>query len=167
MADITTTVTASIAVPRAPFYDWLILGIFADELDTILRDAPGFPGITTTSGTTNKWNVPGATRTVHLADDTFSRETVTAATAPDYFAYRVTDFSSPRLRLLTREARGQWWFTDSGNGTHVKWTYTAESRSFLATPVLIPVLKILWNQSMRSAMDRIKARAEKEVKRTS
>lgn len=163
MANVSTTVTASIAAPRAPFYDWLIRRVFLDELDTILRDAPGFPGVTRTSGTTNQWNVPGATRIVHLSDDSFSRETVTAASAPDYFAYRLTEFSSLRLRLLVREARGQWWFTDHGNGTHVKWTYTGESRSFLAIPLLIPVLKIFWNRSMRAAMDRIKARAEKEV----
>jgi Polyketide cyclase / dehydrase and lipid transport len=165
MVNIATTVTASIAAARKPFYDWLVLGVFTNELDTILRDAPGFPGVTRTSGTTDLWNVPGATRIVHLSDGTSSRETVTAASAPDYFAYRLTEFSSRRLRLLVREARGQWWFTDDGNGTHAKWTYTAESRTFLAAPILIPVLKILWNRSMRSAMDRIKARAEKEVER--
>lgn len=166
MVSIATTVTASIAAPRRAFYDWLILGVFTDELDTILRDAPGFPGVTRTSGTTNLWNVPGATRIVHLSDGTSSRETVTAASAPDYFAYRLTEFSGRALRLLVREARGQWWFTDEGNGTHAKWTYTAESRTLLAAPVLAPVLKVMWNRSMRSALDRIKARAEKEVGRT-
>lgn len=165
MVKAATTVTASIAAPRAPFYDWLILGVFSNELDTVLRDEAGFPGVTRTSGTTNLWNVPGATRIVHLSDGTTSRETVTAATAPDYFAYRLTEFSSRRLRLLVREAEGQWWFTDGGAGTHAKWTYTAESRSFLATPILVPVMKILWNRSMRSAMNRIKARAEEEVGR--
>jgi hypothetical protein len=165
MVNVATTVTASIAAERAPFYDWLILGVFSNELDTVLRDRAGFPGVTHTSGTTNLWNVPGATRTVHLSDETTSRETVTAATAPDYFAYRLTEFSSRRLRLLVREARGQWWFTDEGAGTYAKWTYTAESRSFVAAPILVPVIKVLWNRSMRATMNRIKARAEKEVGR--
>ncbi|MGF7213683.1 hypothetical protein GGE65_008330 [Skermanella aerolata] len=109
------------------------------------------------------WNVPGATRIVHLSDGTSSRETVTAASTPDYFAYRLTEFSSRRLRLLVREAKGQWWFTDEGTGTHAKWTYTAESRNILSAPLLVPVMKVFWNRSMRQALARIKARAEKEV----
>ena len=59
------------------------------------------------------------------------RETVKVATAPDYFAYRLTEFSSPMIGMLVKEANGQWWFTDEGSGTHAKWTYTAESRFFL------------------------------------
>jgi len=165
MAKVATTVTASIDAPRAPFYTWLIPGVFSTELDTVLRDEAGFAGVTRTTGTTGPWNVPGSTRIVHLSDGTTCRETVKAATAPDYFAYRITEFSSRRLRMLVREANGQWWFTDEGAGTHAKWTYTAESRSFLVTPILVPVIKILWNRSMRSTMNRIKTRAEKEVGR--
>jgi hypothetical protein len=121
--------------------------------------------VTRTTGTTGPWNVAGSTRIVHLSDETTSRETVRVATAPDYFAYRLTELSSPLLRMLVREANGQWWFTDEGAGTHVKWTYTAEGQSFLVMPVLFPVIRIFWNRYMRSAMNRIKARAEKEVVR--
>lgn len=167
MVNVPTTAGISIAAPRAPFYDWLVLRVFTNELDTILRDSVGFAGVATTSGTTNLWNVPGATRIVHLTDGTSSRETVTAAAAPDYFAYRLTEFSSRRLRLLVREARGQWWLTDDGAGTHAKWTYTAESRGPLTALILVPIMKVLWNRSMRSAMARIKARAETEVARAS
>jgi len=163
MVNVPTTTSISIAAPRAPFYDWLVLRVFTDELDTILRDSLGFAGVATTSGRTNLWNVPGATRKVHLTDGTSSRETVTAAAAPDYYAYRLTEFSGRSLRLLVQEARGQWWFTDDGTGTHAKWTYTAESRGLLSALILVPVMKILWNRSMRSAMARIKARAEIEV----
>ena len=56
------------------------------------------------------------------------RETVKTATAPDYFAYRLTEFSSRMISMLVREANGQWWFTDEGAGTQAKWTYTAEGR---------------------------------------
>jgi Polyketide cyclase / dehydrase and lipid transport len=163
MVNVPTTIRISIAAPRAPFYDWLVLRVFTDELDTILRDSLGFAGVATTSGRTNLWNVQGATRIVHLTDGTSTRETVAAAAAPDYFAYRLTEFSSRSLRLLVNEARGQWWFTDDGTGTQAKWTYTAESRGLLSALILIPVMKILWARSMRSAMARIKARAEIEV----
>jgi hypothetical protein len=91
------------------------------------------------------------------------RETVKVATAPDYFSYRLTDFSDRMIRMLVREAGGQWWFTDEGSGTHVKWTYTAESRTILAMVILFPVIRILWNRYMQNSMRVIKARAEKEV----
>ena len=165
MAKVATTVSASIDVPRAPFYAWLVPGVFATELDTLLRDEAGLPGVTRTTGTTGPWTVAGSTRIVHLSDATFCRETVKVATPPDYFAYRLTEFSSRLIGMLVREANGQWWFTDEGSGTRAKWTYTAESRSLLTHPFLIPVIRILWNRYMSSAMARIKARAEKEVTR--
>jgi hypothetical protein len=163
MAKVATTVIASIAVPRAALYAWLIPGVFYNELDTVLRDEAGLPGVTRTTGTTGPWDVAGSTRIVHLSDETFCRETVRVATAPDYFAYRLTEFSSRLISMLVREANGQWWFTDEGMGTRAKWTYTAESRSFLAAPLLVPVIRIFWNRYMRTAMAHVKARAEKEV----
>lgn len=165
MARVATTVTSRIAVPRRALYAWLIPGVFYDQLDTVLRDEAGLPGVTRTTGTTGPWDVAGSTRIVHLSDGSVCRETVKTATAPDYFAYRLTEFSSRMVGRLVREATGQWWFTDDGSGTHAKWTYTAESRSILAIPILIPVIKILWHRYMRSAMTRIRTRAEKEVVR--
>jgi hypothetical protein len=151
MARVATTVTERI--------------VFYKELDTVLRDEAGFAGVTQCTGTTGPWDVAGSTRLVHLSDGTTCRETVKTSTAPDYFAYRLTEFSSRAVGGLTREATGQWWFTDDGSGTHAKWTYTAESRTILALPILFPVIKILWHRYMRAAMARVKARAEKEVMR--
>ena len=119
-----------------------------------------------TTDTTGPWDKAGSTRIVHLTDGTTVRETVTSATAPDYFAYRLTEFSSPMVRMLVKEARGQWWFTDSGSGLQAKWTYTAESRNPLAAVLLVPVIKILWNRYMKAAMNVTKTRAEVEVGRS-
>jgi hypothetical protein len=166
MARIDTTVLASIAAPRRPFYRWLVPGVFSTELETVLRDAAGLPGVASTSGTTGPWDVPGSTRIVHLTDGTTVRETVKAASAPDYFAYRLTEFSSPIIRRLVHEAGGQWWFADEGAGTRARWTYTAESRNILAALILFPVIKILWNLYMKAAMKQTKVRAEREVKGT-
>jgi len=163
MAKVATTVIATIAVPRMAFWTWLVPGVFQDELNTVVRDEAGLPGCTKTTGTTGRWDVAGSTRIVHLADETSVRETVTVATAPHYFAYRLTDFSGRMVRMLVREAGGQWWFTDEGPGTHVKWTYTAESRNFLTIVLLFPVIRIVWNRYMRSSMSIIKARAEREI----
>lgn len=165
MAKVATTVVSTIAVPRREFYAWLVPRVFLNELDTVLRDEAGLPGVTRTTGTTGPWDVAGSTRIVHLTDGTFCRETVRTATAPDYFAYRLTEFSSRVISMLVREANGQWWFTDEGSSTHAKWTYTAESRSILGMPILIPVIRIMWHRYMSSAMKIVKARAEKEVVR--
>ena len=163
MAKVATTVLATIAVPRTDLWTWLVPGVFYDQLESVVRDEAGLPGCTKTTGTTGPWDVAGSTRIVHLADETSVRETVKVATAPDYFSYRLTDFSSRMIRLLVREAGGQWWFTDDRGGTHVKWTYTAESRTLIAMVVLFPVIRILWNRYMRSSMRVIKGRAEKEI----
>jgi hypothetical protein len=69
------------------------------------------------------------------------------------------------IRMLVKEARGQWWFTDSGSGLQAKWTYTAVSRNVLGARVLLPVIKILWNRYMKAAMKDTKERAETEVTR--
>ena len=88
-----------------------------NQLETVLRDEAGLPGVTRTTGTTGPWDVAGSTRIVHLSDGTTCRETVKVATAPDYFAYRLTEFSSRMIGRLVQEANGQWWFTDEGSGT--------------------------------------------------
>jgi hypothetical protein len=101
---------------------------------------------------------------VHTTDGYSAREEVTDADAPDYFAYKVTDFTHPLLRRLIREGRGQWSFTPEGpNATHAKWTYSFEGRSPLATALLVPVVKVFWNRYMRAAMRTTKQRAEREV----
>jgi hypothetical protein len=163
MADVATTVVSVIAAQRKPFYTWLVPGVFYNQLETVLRDAAFLPGVSKTTDTTGPWDKPGSTRIVHLTDGTTVRETVTSATAPDYFAYRLTEFSSPMIRRLVKEARGQWWFTDSGSGLQAKWTYTAESKNMIGALVLVPVIKILWNRYMKAAMNATKRRAEAEV----
>jgi len=163
MAEVATTVVSSIAAPRKPFYAWLVPGVFYNQLETVLRDAAFMPGVSKTTGTTGPWDVPGSTRIVHLTDGTSVRETVTSATAPDYFAYKLTEFSNPMIRLLVKEARGQWWFTDEGTGLRAKWTYTAETKNPLGVILVAPVIKILWNRYMKAAMTVTRERAEKEV----
>ena len=163
MAEVATTVVSFIDAPRTPFYAWLVPGVFYRELDTVLKDAAFMPGVTRTTETTGPWDKAGSTRIVHLTDGHTVRETVTTATAPDYFAYRLTEFSNPMIRLVCKEARGQWWFTDSGTGLQAKWTYTAESTNPLGFLMLFPVIKILWHRYMQAAMKATRMRAEAEV----
>ena len=67
--------------------------------------------------------------------------------------------------MLVREARGQWWFTDSGSGLQAKWTYTAESRNVLAMLILLPGHQDPLESLHEGGMKVTKERAEKEVTR--
>ena len=164
MAKVSTTVVSFIAAPRKPFYQWLVPGVFYNQLETVLKNAAFMAGVTKTTDTTGPWNVPGSTRIVHLTDGTTVRETVTKAAAPDYFSYRLTEFSSSMVKGLVKEAGGQWWFTDNGSGLQAKWMYTVESKNALAVIILFPFIKILWNRFMKAAIKNVKTRAEKEVR---
>lgn len=163
MARIVTAVTGVVPVPREPFFRWLVPGVFFDQLHTVLQDAAGMPGVARTSGTTGPWDVPGSHRIVHTTDGYQAREEVSAVDAPSYFSYVVTDFTQPLLRRLVREARGQWWFEESGGGTRMRWQYSFTPTSRLAGIALAPVVKVLWNRYMASAMETARRRAEAEV----
>ncbi|WP_437980388.1 SRPBCC family protein [Sorangium sp. So ce117] len=164
MSTVSSIVSSRIAVPRAPLFAWLVPGVFDTELHTVLRAGYGFPGAEWTSGTTGPWDVPGSYRTIHLTDGSTVREEVVAADAPDYFSYAVTNFTNPILRWLVKEARGQWWFTDDGAGTKVKWLYEFEGTSALATLLLTPAIKVLYNWYMVAGVQRIKKRAQNELR---
>jgi len=164
---VSSTVESTIAAPRGPFWTWLVPGVFFNELHTVMRDAAFLPGVERTTDTTGPWDVPGSNRIIHTTDGSTVRETVTSAVAPDYFAYRVTEFTSPLIRRLVTEARGQWWFSDAGAGTHAKWTYSFDTKAFWAVPLLFPMVKLLWSRYMKATMDVTQERAEVEVKAVS
>jgi hypothetical protein len=163
VARVAATVRARVPVARQPFFEWLVPGVFFDQLHTVLRNAAGMPGVERTSGTTGPWDVPGSHRIVHTTDGYQAREEVSAVDGPAYFSYVVTEFTQPLLRRLIREARGQWWFDEHPTGTEVTWTYSFQPTSRLASVVLVPVVKVLWRRYMAAAMGIAKARAEKEV----
>jgi len=162
MASVSATVTTVVNIPRERFFDWLIPGVFGDRLNEALTDAAGLPGISTTTETTGPWDVPGSKRLIHLTDNNTVREEVTDVDKPSFFAYRVWDFSHP-IRFLAKGAGGQWWYTDEGNATHVKWTYTFDARTIFAYPILWPFIKVFWRKYMENAIEGTRKLAEKEL----
>lgn len=152
---ISTTVTTTAPVPRAPLFDLFI----PVALPEILTGWGPIPAVTATSDQTGPWDQPGSTRTVHLADGSTACERVTDCTTPAYFAYVVSDFTNP-IKYLAREGRGQWWFDEAGAGaTHVRWTYTFEARSRAAGLLLAPVVHAAWQRFMRVGLARLVALA--------
>jgi hypothetical protein len=159
LTKISTTVTARVAAPRAALFDWFI----PIPLPRILREYGPIPSITSTTGQTGAWDVPGSSRVVHLADGHTARETVTACERPGYFAYRVGDFDN-FLGRLAAQATGEWRFTDEpGETTGIRWTYTFHARNAFAAMVMLPIVKIFWRGFMRQAIAALRELALAEV----
>jgi hypothetical protein len=147
---VATTVTLRIPEPRATLFARFIPVALPD----ILTGYGPVPAVTSTSDQSGPWDVPGSSRTVHLADGSTASERVTACTTPAYFAYTVSGFTNP-VRFLATHARGQWWFDvahDDPNATEVRWTYAFEARSRPAAAILAPVVRFAWRGFMRRGL---------------
>lgn len=99
-----------------------------DVLPRILTGYGLVPGISHTSDISGPWDQPGSRRIVHLLDGSHVREGVTHYDPPHYFAYRVSD-PSFALKHLMIEAKGEFWFAQTGQRTQVRWTYTFRARN--------------------------------------
>lgn len=170
---VATTVEAVVAAPRAALFAWFV----PLPLPRILLGYGPIGAVAETTGQTGPWSAPGSRRTVHLADGSTAQETVTACEAPGYFAYRVSDFTHPLLRLLARDAVGEWWFGDAppaagaggapaGRGapaTRVVWRYTFRARSRAAAAALRVVSAVVWRGYMRVGLGATKTLGEREA----
>jgi hypothetical protein len=158
---VSATTKARISRPRGELFDYFI----PIELHRILLGYGPIPAVVSTSDQTGPWDQPGSSRTVHLADASSAREQVTACERPGHFAYRVGDFSG-YVRYLASEANGEWWFSESGQGTDVVWTYSFTARSRPAQLILLPVVKLLWRGFMQAGMRAFGELAESEAARS-
>lgn len=163
MPTVSTSVSATIRAPRAPLYAWLVQRVLANELATVSRPTLGIAGVERAGAASGPWDMPGSSHIVYTTDGQQAVETVTAAEAPQSFAYRVSGFTQPLIRRLAREARGQWAFAEAGTDTHVRWSYAFEARAFWAVPLLFPLIRLLFRRYMTSTLALIRARAEAEV----
>ena len=126
------TLMFSVGAKIVPVFDFIVP---EDVLPKVLTGYGLLPGVVRTSGNTGPWDSPGSSRTVHLADGTTARETVTAYARPRHFSYR-TDQYTFALRHFANSAVGEWWFDELLDRTHVKWTYTFNSKGILTVPIL-------------------------------
>lgn len=158
MSGISTTVRSLVAVPRSPLFEWFI----PLQLPDILLGYGPLPAVVGTSGQSGPWDRPGSGRTVHLADGSTAFEEVTVCQRPSYFAYRVSKPTNI-LRLLVREAVGQWWFEEQADQTSITWTYTFHPHNFLTALLLFPVVRLFWNGYMRVGLTATRQLAEQQA----
>ncbi len=91
MAGVTSTATVTAVVATRPLFSFLVLGVFGEQLETVLHKTLGVPGVTRTTDATGPWDVPGSTRILHFTGGHKAAELLTASNPPDYFAYVVSD----------------------------------------------------------------------------
>jgi hypothetical protein len=151
------TLSARVEAPREVVFDFIVA---EDVLPKILLGYGPLPSVVGTSGNTGPWDAPGSRRTVHLRDGGTVSEEVRAFSRPDYFAYQVSGFSHPLLRLLASAAHGEWWFTVTPTGTWIRWRYTFVARSLAAFPALLVLARLLWRGYMRVCLDAAGAQLE-------
>jgi hypothetical protein len=91
------------------------------SLPHIFKKFKYFPAVISTNET-QKWITPGLVRTVFFEDGNTAQEELITVINPSYFAYTVTNFTSP-LRFLITQINGSWEFTQTGNKTNIVWKY--------------------------------------------
>lgn len=122
-----------------------------DVLPKVLKRYGLVAPVMSTSGNTGPWDKPGSTRTVHLAGGTSAREQVTVFQRPEYFAYRVDNFTFA-VRHLAEFATGEWWFERDGSGTKLRWTYTFHAKGRLTAALLALFVRLQWQGYMRGCI---------------
>lgn len=134
----------------------------AIEPSTLIQKRGPLPAIVTTDGDNGPWSAIGQKRLHRLSDKTSVHEELVAFTRNSTFAYRVSEFSG-LFGALTREARGEWHFTAAGAAkTKVDWTYFFVPTGPIAEPVLWFIVKAFWPGYLKSALARVKEKAEHE-----
>lgn len=151
-ADTQRTNRLEITVTREAFVAHAIHDVFdfvaaEDVLPRILTGYGAVPGVAATSAVSGPWDSPGSHRVVHLADGSTLSESLTHYERPSCFAYRVTK-PSFALKYLMAEARGQFWFDSTAEGTNIKWTYTFRAKNALAKIPLMLFVKSQWKGYM-------------------
>ena len=119
------------AIIPGPIRDVFDFVAAEDVLPKVLTGYGLVPGVGHTSDITGPWSEPGSRRIVHLLDGSTVHEGLTRYDRPRYFAYCVSD-PSFALRHLMIDAKGEWWFTETDEGSRALWTYTFRAKNRLA-----------------------------------
>ena len=139
-----------IPTARDKVFDFVVA---ADVLPKVLTGYGPLPAVTGTSEQSGPWDQPGASRLVHLKDDSTVREQVTGFERPQHFTYQVWDFTNPIIHRLADKAEGEWTFASADDGTHIVWTYTFYTDSRWALLPLTTIVNIFWRGYMDVCLD--------------
>lgn len=157
---IQTSVAVTIDAPVERAFD--IAASYAPS--ELVKPWGPLPGIASTQGHDAPWSQIGQERRHQLTDNSTIREELTDFTRNYTYAYNLTDFSG-LFNSLTRSARAEWHFTQLAiNRTQIDWTYIFHPRGPLSEQALWCLVKTCWPGYLRSALSRVKAKAEAPFK---
>ena len=143
--EVAVTRTALIAAAPEKVFAFITA---QDVLPKVLTGYGPLPAVVRTSEVTGAWEIPGSARLIHLADGSTVREQLTHHQPSQHFAYRVWEFGNPILGVLATQARGEWLFSPTANGTQVTWTYTFTAKNAAAALPLSGIAQLLWRGYM-------------------
>ncbi len=127
------------------------------DLPLIFHRLGPLPGVAGAHEQSGPWDSPGRTRVPRFTDGSTAFEELLEYTPPHSFAYRVSRFTNPTLRLLVDHIRGEWTFTPDGDATTIRWTYAfAPRHRLLVRYGLAPI----WRVYMKAALTRAVAETE-------
>lgn len=128
----------------------------------LIRQHGPLPAIIDVSGHDAPWSEVGQARMHKLSDKSSVREELVAFAPHQTFAYHLSDFTGP-FSVLTRDARAEWHFTTTGAAqTQIDWTYIFYPSGPVAEPMLWFFVKLFWPGYLKSALLRVKERAERQ-----
>ena len=130
-------------------------------LQQIFHAGKGIPAITGTSVVT-PWDAVGQSRRVFFASGDSAREEITHYEPGRYFAYRVSEFTLP-AKYVAKYAVGEWWWSQQGGQTTIRWRYTFVPKNFLVRPFLALFIRYRWLPYMQAAMTRVQQDAAQQL----
>jgi hypothetical protein len=115
---IKITTQAQISRPIQVVFDYVL----PIDLSHIFMKYKFLPGVIRTNEK-EKWIKPGLSRTVFFDDGNTAQEELLEVNSPEYFAYKITNFTSP-LRFLVNQINGNWKFSSPNSSfTKIVWEY--------------------------------------------
>jgi hypothetical protein len=109
------------------------------ELSHIFKKYKFLPGVIRTDEK-EKWIKSGLTRTVFFEDGNTAKEQLTEVNSPEYFAYKITNFTSA-LRFLVYQINGNWKFTTpNADLTKIVWEYELIPKNNFAHWIILTFL---------------------------
>jgi hypothetical protein len=116
-------------------------------------------GVTGTTINHGPYSFVGASRTVYFDDQSTLVETLTEYNPYQYYSYSVTNITD-KLKSLISIGYGQWWFSDKGSSTQVKWVYSFVPKNFFARIGLSLFMAFFYARFMKQSLQLLKTQLE-------
>lgn len=102
----------------------------------------------------------GTTRTIRNSDGTTLDEEVVEHSPPHRHAYRLFGNFQGLVKLMVREGRGSWTYSEERTAdghplTRVRWDYEFELRNPAWIVVAAPLMKVAFHRAQRGCLERL------------